>query len=218
MPVESWFPSVIFFEDLELDPRVETSVLETVHERADVLLATTEPGGVTADNAANDLHLDPRMAPLLALFGPPLKRFLFDDLLIDPSRVQFHIGRCWPVVEGAGTTGGALHQHRGAMFSGVFYLQAPEGSGALQFLKPYRTSFDSLARTDWNPLTYERAEYPAIAHRLIVFSSDLDHRRLPSAEAVRGQRVAIAFDLYSMVDLDVKGGGIPHYDMLRRIV
>lgn len=52
-----------------------------------------------------------------------------------------------------------------------------------------------------------------------VGSTHIEHRPLASKDLIDGQqRVAIAFDLHSMVDLEVKGGGIPRYETLRRVV
>lgn len=217
MPVETWFPSVIFYQDYELEPELRASVLMAIEERTAALVERTG-GRVTASEASNDLHLDPRIAKLFGVFGPALKDFLFNELGIDTQGTEFYIGRCWPVIQDDGEFVGGAHMHNGAVFSGVFYLQVPEGAGPLQFGKPYRSSYDGFDKAKHNSLNYLTTEYPAIANRLIVFSSDLVHQRLSNMIGSEGRRIAIAFDLYSMVDIDMKGGGMPHFELLRRLV
>lgn len=217
MPVETWFPSVVFYQDYELEPQLRADVLAAVEEKSAALVEATG-GRVTASDASNDLHLDPRIAALFGVFAPALKDFLFTDLGIDSQGTEFYIGRCWPVVQDDGEFSGGAHMHSGAVFSGVFYLQVPDGAGPLQFTKPYRSSYDGFDKTDNNALNYLATEYPPIENRLIVFSSDLVHQRLSNSGVGQGRRIAISFDLYSMVDIDMKGGGMPHFELLRRLV
>jgi uncharacterized protein (TIGR02466 family) len=217
MPVETWFPSVIFFEDFELESALRDGVLEAVREKTAQLMETTG-GQVTASNASNDLHLDTRVAALFGVFGAAFKEFFISELGIDPDGAEFYVGRCWPVIQSEEGFPGGPHVHHGAVFSGVFYLEVPEGSGALQFSKSNRSPYDHLDKREFNSLNYQTTEYPAQENRLIVFSSDLVHRRLPKSSSGDVPRTAIAFDIYSMVDIKMKGGGMPHYELLRRVV
>jgi uncharacterized protein (TIGR02466 family) len=216
MPTETWFPTIVFYEDLPLDPAVKQGVMDAIRERAAIVLATHETDTVTAFNAPNDLHHDPRVAPLFEVFRPHLQHFLVDILHIDTEQIEFYVGRCWPVV-GGDDEGGATHIHNGGIFSGVYYLQVPEGAGAAEIYKPYRTPHDSLAMTELSELTYQRAEYPAVENRLMLFSSALQHRRLPRTEPSETDRVAIAFDLYTMAAIEASGSGAPHYKYFEKL-
>lgn len=216
MPLETWFPTVIYYEDLDVAADVRAGALAAIRERVDPEIVRTDHG-MTAGNSRNDLHLDARVGPLLELFREPFRRFLFDAMLLDPARVEFYMGRCWPVVVAENGYPGGVHVHSGAVFSGVFYLLTPPGSGGLQFLKPVVSPHDGLARSAHSELTYQVARYEAREHRLILFSADLRHQRLPNAGPSEGERLAIAFDLYSMTDIEVPGGGLPRANQLLRV-
>ena len=55
MPVETWFPSVVFYEDIELEASVRAAVLEAIEEKTADLLAKNG-GRVTAVDVSNDFH------------------------------------------------------------------------------------------------------------------------------------------------------------------
>ena len=100
----------------------------------------------------------------------------------------------------------------------VLPLGLPQGAGSLQFAKPYRSSFDGFNKSQNNPLNYLAIEYPYIENRLILFSSDLVRQRMSNNGINLGPRIAIAFDLYYMVHMDMQGGGLPHFELLRRLI
>jgi uncharacterized protein (TIGR02466 family) len=217
MPVETWFPTVVFYEDLQLDPAVKQRVLDAVRERVDAQ-AVRDKGYVTANNARNDLHLDSRVAALFDVFRPFLQNFLFGEMLFDPLRVEFHVGRCWPVVQVDNGYEGMMHHHRGAVFSGVFYLQSPPGSGALEFYKPTHSPYDGLPKARSCGLTYPSATYQAVENRLLLFSADLMHRRLANTAGSPEQRIAVAFDLYAMADIGAYSAGLPRAEYLKKLL
>lgn len=217
MALETWFPTVVFYEDLQLDPEVKQRVLEAVRERAGPELVSEE-GYLTANNVINDLHLDPRLSPLFEMFRAQLEHFFFEVMLFDRRRVDFYVGRCWPVVQVANGYEGQLHHHGGAAFSGLFYLQVPEGSGALEFYKPVESPYDSLPKTGSSGLTYRTAVYQPVENRLMLFSADLKHKRLANTKPSTVERIAISFDVYSMADIGAFSAGLPRSEFLKKIV
>ena len=176
MPIETWFPTVIFHEDLDVPTPVRAQALERVRQLVDEEVLE-QLGRYTAANGPNTLHLDPPLRPLLKILGAAIRRFLFDELRLDRERVQFYLGRCWPVVQ-SGSVGGELHTHAGAAVSGVFYLETPEGSGGLAFQQPFALAYSHLARSADTPLTYDRVVYEAARHRLFLFASNVPHAAL----------------------------------------
>ena len=162
------------------------------------------------------MHLDDRLDRLLAILGAPIKKFLFEDLCLERQKTTYYIGRCWPVVQRSGA-GGDLHHHAGAVVSGVFYLQTPPGSGGLEFRKSFRSTYDHMRKAGGTPITFGKADYPAVKNRLILFSSDVLHRALPDADDMTAQRIAISFDLYSMTEIGDSRGGMPRTQYLKPI-
>ena len=215
MPIEIWFPSFVFYQDLSLEANTRQSALEAVRDHIDAGTLKRD-GFITASNARSDLHLDPRMAALLEAFRAPLDGLLHEQLKVDRDNARFFIGRCWPVYQTDNGASGRLHYHSGAVLSAVFYLLAPPGSGGLEFYKPADTMLDNLPVSERSTLTYRTAEYAAVQDRLLVFCGELRHRRLSNTGASSSlERIAVSFDLFSTVDIGVRGGGRPHADQLR---
>lgn len=69
MPVDMWFPTVVYREKFHLDPTFRQSVLASVadYSRDHVKDPSIR---ITATNAAHHLHFDPRVTPLFQLFQP----------------------------------------------------------------------------------------------------------------------------------------------------
>lgn len=215
MPIEIWFPSFVFYQDLSLEPAARQSAIEAVRDHIDAATLKRD-GYVTSNNTRNDLHLDPRMAALLEAFRAPLDGLLHEHLKVDRTNTRFCIGRCWPVYQTDNGASGRLHYHSGAVLSAVFYLLAPAGSGGLEFYKPVETVLDNLPVTERSALTYRTTEYAAVPDRLMVFCGELRHRRRANTGTSDSlERIAVAFDLFSSVDLAVLGGGRPHAEQLR---
>ncbi len=216
MPVEAWFPTLVFYEDIPVPRATIEAALAAIREAVgDEMLATVPR--YTAAEAPNTLHLDPRLDPLLGELVPVIGQFLFDILHFDSRSTEFYIGRCWPVVQNARGKG-ELHRHAGALLSGVFYLDAPEGSGGIEFRKPYWSSYDHTPKTELTAVTFSHVTYAAATNRLLLFASDLLHRALPNTGDLARPRIAIAFDIYSMTQIDNHEGGIPHIENLKKIL
>ncbi len=216
MPAESWFPITIYYEDIRLDQEIKVGVLQAIEERRKS--ETFELyGGITASNSPNDLHLDPRVARLFHLFQPNFETFFYEVLGLDGKRIEFYVGRCWPVIQIDNGFSGMHHFHRGSVFSGVFYLQAPPGSGALEFRKPGRLLQDAMPKAKSMPVNFTTTTYPAVENRLVMFNSEIEHRRLANEHPDTGDRIAMAFDIFAMSSLDDYESGMPQFECLQKI-
>lgn len=92
------------------------------------------------------------------------------------------------------------------MFSGVYYLVVPRGSGTLRLYKPFVAASDFLAKTQLNDFTYTRANYQPLEGLLLVFTSDLEHLGLQNESAEVGDRIAIAFDICAISTIEAPSG------------
>ncbi|MDF1824144.1 MAG: putative 2OG-Fe(II) oxygenase [Verrucomicrobiales bacterium] len=211
MPIEAWFPTFVYFEDVELSDAIKEGALEAVREQIDPETMANHTG-ITASCARNDFHQDPRIAALLDELHPVFRRCFVDEMQIDPSQVRCSIGRCWPVVQISNGSSGIKHHHRGATFSAVLYLRVPEGAGNLEFYKDSRFLSDALPKTELNLLSFQTARYSAKENRILIFPSELEHRRSSNTEGSEGERLAIAFDFYASSEISHFEAGIPHSD------
>jgi uncharacterized protein (TIGR02466 family) len=68
------------------------------------------------------------------------------------------------------------HYHIGYIFSAIYYLQAPNGSGKTTFRSPLEPDMMPLKdATTNNPLNLAHCTYPAKTNRLVIFRSYLEH-------------------------------------------
>lgn len=130
---------------------------------------------------------------------------------------RFCIGRSWPVIRHASR--GQTHFHVGAVFSGVAYLQVPDGTGGLEFLPPHRRLADGLFRQSADKRSDSTACVQLHAGDLVLFHSEFMHRAAEGSPLQGGSEskdplVAIAFDIYSTTSLKNVTGGLPHLEHL----
>lgn len=209
MPIEAWFPAFVYFEDVSFSAPVRAAALEAVRERIDPEVIA-EHTGITASCARNDFHHDPRIAALLDELKPAFQRCFVDELQIDLTQVKFSIGRCWPVIQISNGSSGIKHHHRGATFSAVLYLQVPENAGDLEFFKGSGFLCDALPKTELNLLSFQTARYSAKENRVLIFPSELEHRRSRNSGNAAEERLAIAFDFYASSEISHFEAGRPH--------
>jgi len=68
------------------------------------------------------------------------------------------------------------HHHPSSIFSAIYYLKAPKGSGDTIFRSPLVPDMMPLKNIlNFNDLTYQTCRYPATTNRLIIFRSYLEH-------------------------------------------
>lgn len=86
-----------------------------------------------------------------------------------------------------------MHIHQNSVFSGIYYIQAPQGCSALMFrsseadtmIDPPKTAIDELNSTD--------VMFPAIAGQMIIFRSNLRHSVLSNSTDV--PRISLSFNV-----------------------
>lgn len=209
--VHELFPTLVFQRDVAID--------DDVLERGKTFLRglvgeeLSEGTRFTADRASQTLHHEVGFREVLAIVADELEHIFYDDLNFSRSMTTFYIGRCWPVVQ-MNRTEGSTHFHAGAVYSGVFFLQAPAGSGGLEFIRPHATVSDHLYRTGYSDLTAPTKAFPVAAKQLWLFNGELWHRALPNADHMTDPRIAVAFDIYTSTDLRNRSGGLPHHEHL----
>ncbi|MAS97185.1 MAG: hypothetical protein CMO55_28680 [Verrucomicrobiales bacterium] len=211
MPTETWFPIFVFYEDIEFSPEVKKGAVEAIEEHIEWEVFETR-GAITASTATNRFHHDPRIRDLIAEMQPGFEKCFYEDLKIDPEKVRIFIGRCWPVIQINNGDSGIKHFHRGGTFSCVVYLDVPDGAGSLEFFKPTNLVCDGLPKKELTPLTFTSANYPAKEGRMVLFPSEIEHRRMRNKGEGEGKRLAIAMDIYTSSEIDHYEAGRPHLE------
>lgn len=172
---------------------------------------------ITADNAPQTLHLDDKLRKVLRIIGLEIRRLLFEKLFFSKHVTSFAIGRCWPVVVRGPDGGGQIHFHNGAVFSGVLYLQMPVGSGGIEFARPFKSPSDFIYKSRFRDVTKLNESFKVRSNDLLIFSSTLWHRALPTSAVSQKPRVAMAFDIYAMSDIRDVSAGMPQTQFLKSV-
>ena len=186
---ESWFPSTIFYEDLQPPRKVKQGMLKYVDN-----FYNTHKGDLKEkDNLTGDvydnytIHRRPEFEWLNRSVSRHCKQYL-EGIGADMRGVTIYAQKSWPVV--CKKNGGCVreHTHGNSMVSAVYYLKTQvNGTGNLIFYnssKLFPIPFDT---------SQSGCMYEPIEDRLILFPSDLKH----SVDQYRGteNRYSISYDI-----------------------
>lgn len=202
MNKEYYYPTQVYFSDLQDGEKLNESMLPCIYawrqEDPDGEHRTNTPqlGGW---HSPTDMHTRPDYRPLVAEIIE-FMHGVYDDLGYDPA-FEPVCDSMWVNINPR-YSHNRFHSHPHALWSGVYYVQAPENCGLLYFndprpqaqvLTPYYDPERRRMET-WNEVLYQPE-----AGRLIVFPAWLGHAvqpNLTSEEGPRGDRISVSFNFY----------------------
>lgn len=86
-----------------------------------------------------------------------------------------------------------MHIHQNSIFSGIYYIKAPEGCSAVQFQSPLIDTMIAPALFETNELNSTGAFLPAKEGRMILFRSHLKHAVMTND--VNEERISLSFNI-----------------------
>ena len=114
---------------------------------------------------------------------------------------RLSIGTMWSIINPPGGLNRA-HIHPGCLWSGVYYVQAPSGSGSIEFTDPRTQNLMSpvayIPGTRRPRICWRKVQYKPVAGRMLIFPSWLYHGVLPNrskAEGKAADRIIVSFNL-----------------------
>lgn len=117
------------------------------------------------------------------------------------SDYELRIGTMWSIINPPGSSNQA-HIHPGCQWSGVYYVQAPENSGNINFTDPRTANLmfqpKYLPRKKRPKHCWSKVHFTPTAGKLIIFPSWLYHAvnpNLSTEESPMSDRVIISFNL-----------------------
>ena len=141
-------------------------------------------------------------APQVMLKRPGMQRFLAlaherveayaTAMRFDVERQRPRIHECWINAYGS-QQAQEIHLHRNSVFSGIYFVSAPEGSGATLFYSPLSDSMLEPRPTEGNQLNAKVSGFAPVAGRMLLFRSHLRHSVMPGS-AMDSERITIAFN------------------------
>jgi uncharacterized protein (TIGR02466 family) len=201
----SYFPSLLFRFDLTEADRLNEQLLSLIHAWRNV-----DKKGVEKSNyrflggwhSRENLHKMPGFEDIAGYIHQAGERI--------SSELQYHnayalrITSMWSIINPPGASNLA-HIHPGSSWSGVYYVQAPEGCGSISFTDPRTANVMNRPRYMQNrrgpKSCWTKVRFSPVAGRMLVFPSWLYHsvdpNRANHADGDRhnGDRVIISFNL-----------------------
>lgn len=188
--VEHWFPTVIYTQE-NLFPQ---SSNDTWKETCLEISKNTETGGenwlggtYTSLNKCN-IESDDRFKILL----DEVSNHVHELAKLHNSNGIYECKTAWFNINSAGTFQ-EYHHHSNSIFSAIYYVTAPEGSGSVVFEDPREPEMMPVKEVNLlNSLTFVTARYKPVAGNLIIFRSHLRHLVEPGTNT--DPRISIAFN------------------------
>ena len=147
----------------------------------------------------NELHKAPEYADLVEHIHTAAK--LVSDDLGYHKAYSLRIGTMWSIINPPGSANRA-HIHPGCTWSGVYYIQAPEGCGNIEFIDPRTENLMQQPRYVPNKKRpkhcWTKANITPRPGRMLIFPSWLYHAVAPNLSEETGrnaERIIISFNL-----------------------
>jgi len=199
---ETYFPTIVCYRDLPDGREINARLLPRIAR-----LREEDAAGIVRSNVAQvgawhsdlNVHTLPEFAQLTTAIIASAQQ-IFDELGYDPNYGP-SVDNMWVNVSPRYAYNRS-HTHPNTLWSGVYYVQAPEGAGRIHFADPRAEAVVMTPR--YVPDRKRRREmwtevyYQPIEGRLILFPSWLRHEvepNLSAAEGAEGDRISISFNI-----------------------
>jgi uncharacterized protein (TIGR02466 family) len=200
-----YFPTLIFQIDLDEPEEMNDRLLDCIYserKRDQEGIARSNYKELGGWHSHNNLHREKDYADIVNLIGASGAR-ISDKLGYDPHK-ELGIVAMWSIINPPGAANRA-HIHPGSLWSGVYYVQAPENCGAIEFTEPRTGHLMSQARFKPNAQRkrecWTKVRYVPKPGRMIIFPSWLYHAVDPNMSEADGNdanRIIISFNMNQM--------------------
>jgi uncharacterized protein (TIGR02466 family) len=198
----NYFPTMIFQYDIKNSESLNKNLIDLVYAERD-----RDQTGVNKSNTAElgswhsdtKLHKNADFAPLLTQVDATLSR-ISQELRYAKDQV-IKITTMWSIINPPGN-GNRAHVHPNSLWSGVYYVQAPEGGGDIEFVDPRTVLIMNQAkylagkkrpRDCWTKVNYK-----PLPGRMIIFPAWLYHgvdTNMSKENGRAADRVIISFNI-----------------------
>ena len=201
---EVYFPTYIYYRDL---PDTEANALNAGIEHHVRVWRDEDPDGIVRSNVRQvgvwhsrlDMAVRAEYQSLVDLVLLASGE-MFEDLGY-PADCKPRIVNMWAVVSPRYGFNRS-HIHPNALWSGVYYVQAPEGAGRIVFTEPraqVRMVTCEYGRpVQERPESWDQVHFDPIEGRIILFPSWLVHEVEPNRSNIEGRsgdRISVSFNI-----------------------
>jgi hypothetical protein len=188
--IELWFPVAIYLEEDVLSKEENDKLKEHCLSIYDKIPTGGSEwvGGTYTSHASHNLNDDPECQSLLDKVNYHIHQFARAHNCEETYKNNYS----WLNVA-TGSSWQEFHAHNGNVFSAVYYVSAPEGSGRIVFEDPKEPDMCPIkTKENRNQLRYSRTGYTPETGTLIIFRSYLRHLVEPGTNTE--PRISIAMN------------------------
>jgi len=171
--IELWFPVAIYQHQTMFTDEQNKLWADYIEEIKKTSTGKIWPGGTYTTHHTHDLRTDSQFKPLIMEINSHMHSFAKEY----GSMETYVNGPVWGNVA-TKENSQEFHTHNGSIFSAVYYVTAPEGSGSIIFEDPKEPDMlpvKNINKTNQNRLSFSRIAYKPLAGKLLIFRSNIRH-------------------------------------------
>ena len=196
-----YFPTLIFQNDLENSEQLNKTLLDLTYAEREQGIAVNKSNTAALGSwhSATALHKNSAYEPIMAEINAALAR-ISEELNYASSHV-LKVTSMWSIINPPGN-GNRAHIHPNSLWSGVYYVQASDSGGKIEFIDPRTVLIMNQPKYEgkkkrprecWTKVTYK-----PVAGRMLIFPAWLYHGVDPNTSTKTGRagdRVIISFNV-----------------------
>lgn len=202
---ETYFSTMAFYIDCPDHEALNNHLLDLIYaERAN------DQEGIERSNMPKlggwhsraNLHMNDAYRTLVGQIHQAGQR-ISSHLSYHPD-MELKVDTMWSIINGPGSSNKA-HIHGGSLWSGVYYVQTPNDSGALEFTDPRTAKLMTEPKLDPDKVrereSWSNVHFQPQAGKMVIFPSWLYHNVEPNLSRASGKasdRIIISFNMTQM--------------------
>lgn len=201
----NYFPTMVYQYDVDKNDDLNKQLLDLTYaerenDRVGVNKSNTAELG--SWHSATNLHKNDKYQPILTHIDAALEK-ISEDLGYDKDQA-LKVTTMWSIINPPGN-GNRAHVHPNSLWSGVYYVQAPAGSGNIEFIDPRTVLIMNqpkyIAKKKRPRDCWTKVNYTPIPGRMIMFPAWLYHgvdTNMSKESGRAADRVIISFNINQM--------------------
>ena len=196
-----YFPTMVFQYDVENSEDLNKTLLELIYREREqgVAVNKSNTAALGSWHSATALHKNRAYEPLLTEVDAALGR-ISEQLNYATDQI-LKVTSMWSIINPPGN-GNRAHVHPGSLWSGVYYVQASDSGGKIEFIDPRTVLIMNQPKYEdkkkrprecWTKVTYK-----PVAGRMLIFPAWLYHGVDPNLSKKTGRagdRVIMSFNI-----------------------
>ncbi len=196
-----YFPTMVYQYDVQSCEPLNDTLLEITYAERETGVAKNKSN--TAElgswHSATNLHKNSAYNPILNEIDAALSRISAELNYAKDQALK--VTSMWSIINPPGN-GNRAHVHPNSLWSGVYYVQAPENAGKIEFIDPRTVIIMNQPKYETKRKrpreTWTKVNFKPIPGRMIIFPAWLYHgvdTNMSKEKGRAGDRVIISFNI-----------------------